>query len=562
MMKKLTFVIFFFFGFLFFTSFSFAQEEAGTAPTLPQPTQFQPDSEKEMMQKAVERLMPNALSGQSACTFWDQVKGKIFGDFACDSQNYQNIMMPSQTTAAGEVVGKVEGATDSAVLGIKEEGEVKGISIPLIGDLIGFINSILGGKQSGGAFYIYRADELKDLTIKLGTFGTKEIFGKTEKTLLPNSKNIDQGKITETPSVPTTPYPTGASSYPPLGTCTYGRDYCSVEYLRAYFPTLGAAQRASIICNRESGGNPFAQNKSCLTGGTDYSLGLFQFNQLAHCSSDLLARFSSSNYSGAGFNARSIFQYIRDYPASPCQILNQSVLNMCEEAMMNPDYNIKKAVDLSENGTSWYHWRAPNSSCNVPDGDYPLEIIGGKKEEITPPTDIQPAVNCPSINEKITVLDSTYLHLNRQDDCIQPSMIVLHWSGGWSSAQATFNTLNTRDLSCQFALDTETNLQMLDFFSGQAQKGMCVGGIFNDLAINFEITGAFFDDVLSNPEDAHYQTLMEETNEALKFTCHLLKYYNIDKSKIYGHYQLTWGKPDPGPNYLKYFKERVNNECN
>ena len=176
MMKKLTFVIFFFFGFLFFASFSFAQEEAGTAPTLPQPTQFQPDSEKEMMQKAVERLMPNALSGQSACTFWDQVKGKIFGDFACDSQNYQNIMMPSQTTAAGEVVGKVEGATDSAVLGIKEEGEVKGISIPLIGDLIGFINSILGGKQSGGAFYIYRADESLTGSVPLGLLSDRWVI--------------------------------------------------------------------------------------------------------------------------------------------------------------------------------------------------------------------------------------------------------------------------------------------------------------------------------------------------------------------------------------------------
>ena len=170
-----------------------------------------------------------------------------------------------------------------------------------------------------------------------------------------------QSAPTPTPGVGS-PTPTSGAGNPTVGICSEGpAPYCNVTNLLTYFGGDDIkAKNASQICSKESGGNPLAKNTSCTnSGGTlDYSIGLYQINLLAHCSSDLLKRFSSENYSGADFNARSVFAYSGNSPTMPCKILDQTKLSMCERAMLDPVRNIQKTVSLSSNGTNWRPWAA------------------------------------------------------------------------------------------------------------------------------------------------------------------------------------------------------------
>lgn len=121
------------------------------------------------------------------------------------------------------------------------------------------------------------------------------------------------------------------------GSCTEGSSFCSIENLSKYFPP-DQARNASIICNRESGSNLLAKNAGCLTGkSADYSIGLFQINMLVHCP----GAFSS---------------YTINPPS--CTIDDESELAACETKFRDPEENIKKAVELSQNGTNWGPWSA------------------------------------------------------------------------------------------------------------------------------------------------------------------------------------------------------------
>jgi hypothetical protein len=131
------------------------------------------------------------------------------------------------------------------------------------------------------------------------------------------------------------------------GTCSVGSGPCSVSNLLSYFGgDTVKATKASIICNKESGSNPNAVNKGCLTGrSVDYSIGLFQINLLAH-----------GNANNVNF----------DYTWSPvsCTIKNLSAVQQLEQRFLNPTENIKYAVTLSRNGTSWSAWSAAKA-CGI-----------------------------------------------------------------------------------------------------------------------------------------------------------------------------------------------------
>jgi hypothetical protein len=135
---------------------------------------------------------------------------------------------------------------------------------------------------------------------------------------------------------------------PPITTrCRPGTGYCSVENLQKYFPNYTAAYKASVVCQGESASNPLAGNKSCTTGrSVDYSIGLFQINALAHCEGAMTYTWN---------------------PPS-CRIINQTLLDTCVRQYQDPDYNIRKAVALSKNGTDWYPtWGAAGPAyCNIP----------------------------------------------------------------------------------------------------------------------------------------------------------------------------------------------------
>lgn len=131
------------------------------------------------------------------------------------------------------------------------------------------------------------------------------------------------------------------------GNCSTGTGPCSVENLLSYFGSdIVKATKASIICNKESGSNPNAVNKGCLTGkSVDYSIGLFQINLLAH-----------GNENNVNF----------DYSWSPisCTMKNPQGIQELETRFLNPIENIKYAVALSRNGTVWSAWSAARA-CGI-----------------------------------------------------------------------------------------------------------------------------------------------------------------------------------------------------
>ena len=141
--------------------------------------------------------------------------------------------------------------------------------------------------------------------------------------------------------------PPPADYDPGSGTCEEGVGYCDPVYLSGFFGgDMNKGSKASIICNRESGGNPSALNDNCLTGITaDYSIGLFQINLLAH---------------GVGsLDCPSAFAcYSLNPPACQVEEGQEDLLELCANELWDPIVNIQKMVEVSSWGTDWSAWSA------------------------------------------------------------------------------------------------------------------------------------------------------------------------------------------------------------
>ena len=532
-----------------------------------------------------ERLYPSAVEKKdtSKNPFISALCGLNIGaldkSFMCQAGQWQHIALPEEKKVeddpanipaidqqqvfsaqdirdAGEILRAADDPRNASV-----SGEVLAFSDWFNGLLARFVRN-----EEAGAGRTYWPDALKDMDSN-SAVALRDDVGKG--ILCPYAVCNQASGQEPMPTLPPgggtpIPVPTGQPP-PPNPQCAYGSDYCSVENLRNYFSTDLAAQQASIICQRESGSNPFAANKSCLNTGAsntlDYSIGLFQFNLLAHCSSDMLKNYSSKGYSGLAFNARDVFQYVGNSPVNPCVVLDQVKLDLCEEAMQEAENNIKFTVLKSSSGQNWQPWSAARA-CN---------IVGGQPLPTVPPRPTgEPTpeyASCQSAGDIVYAPGTTYQHLDQRFECVVPKIFVVHWSAAWSSAQATYNVLNTRQRSCQFAIDQNTSLQMLDFYKTAMRKGWCAGGIYNDMSINYELTGVYFDDVTTasgklDSQHTRYAELLEETDKALSLTCWAINFYGMDKQQVYGHFQIQNGKQDPGPKYLEYFKRRVLSECN
>lgn len=141
---------------------------------------------------------------------------------------------------------------------------------------------------------------------------------------------------------------------PGTGNCqpaSEANQYCSINALMERFPSFGyeTAREASIICQQESGGNQSAKNISCFDGGTDYSIGLFQFNMMAHCPGCLANPLGYTNQDGPIYYTSGI---------SPCTTVNQSRLDEYTAAYLSPDYNLQRMFELSNGGQDWGAWSA------------------------------------------------------------------------------------------------------------------------------------------------------------------------------------------------------------
>lgn len=546
--------------------------------------------EGETLKHVNERLYPAAVeeSYSSDNPFINALCGLsiIQKTFMCQAGQWQHIALPQEKKVEDDPanIPPVDQQQVFSAQDIRDAGEIlsaaddprnasaSGEVLASFSDWFSDLLSRFVRDEEAGAGRTYWPDALKDMD-ENSAVALRDDVGKG--ILCPAAVcQREIGGQVPTPTLPAgttppvTPPPGGSPPPPPGAQCSYGSDYCSIDNLRKYFSTDLAAQQASIVCQRESGSSPFAANKSCLktdsSNTLDYSIGLFQFNLLAHCSSDMLKNYSSRGYNGSSFNARDVFQYAGNSPVNPCIVLDQQKLDLCEEAMQEAENNIKFAALKSSDGQNWQPWSAARA-CNIVGGQ-PLPLPTQAPTGI-PDYEI---ATCGMASERFTVPSSIYQPLDLQSDpshyCVVPKIFVVHWSAAWSSAQATFNTLNTRGRSCQYALDTNETLQMLDFYPTVIQKGWCAGGVNNDLSINYEITGVYFDDVMTaagdlNPQHVRYDELLEETNKAISLTCWAINFYGMDKRQVYGHFEIQAGKQDPGPKYLEYFKRRVINEC-
>jgi len=195
---------------------------------------------------------------------------------------------------------------------------------------------------------------------------------------------------TPTPSPSRTPTPTLPSvptGGPPIvGICPAGTGKCAPSYIESVLvkdlnipPSQippGSIQNASQICMKESGGDPFALNDSCLEPNAayrtrDYSVGLFQINLLV-----------SSRCPGA----------LRDNWPQSCTILDRTKLEECvgtydpatrtyvNGIYTNPVKNIEFAWNLSGGGLNWKPWSAA-SVCKIynplPTPSVPVPVAGG-----------------------------------------------------------------------------------------------------------------------------------------------------------------------------------------
>lgn len=161
-------------------------------------------------------------------------------------------------------------------------------------------------------------------------------------------------KITNGHVKPPNSEPTGGKTGTIGNNCPFGTGWCSVEYLKedGFFGDEKKAEKASAICQKESGSNPFSINYGCLREDPDsrtqeYSIGLFQINLWwDRCNAgDTLA----SKQVG---------------PPISCEEGPQ--FEECTQEFEDPDRNIEFAVALSANGTVWTAWSVSRPEyCNI-----------------------------------------------------------------------------------------------------------------------------------------------------------------------------------------------------
>ncbi len=190
------------------------------------------------------------------------------------------------------------------------------------------------------------------------------------------------------------------------------------------------------------------------------------------------------------------------------------------------------------------------------------------------PNRVERLTSCPDISQAIippTIDRIDYLP-DHDEYCIEPTMIIIHWSGGWSSAQETFNVLRDRGLFCHFATDENEQLLGLPMYGNIVKRAWCAAGV-NSFSLHDEITGSNFDDYLSpdlvsgnfsarGDGSAEYTArLLAMTELSIETTCWAMRKYNIPYTQIFGHFEVTEGKPDPGPQYLSTYIDLVKNEC-
>lgn len=159
-----------------------------SSPPVATPTQSLQDESKRI-ENWEQRMMPQSLQGDQ-CS-WLGHALDFLGIFTCKSYNVQKIVNPEELGA--QVEGETQGVMTEKDMEELEsllatpEGEVKGISIPIVGSLSSVVKLLLG-EETSGAYNIYIPEALsgylpQEESQRAVITGTK----KTELALLPAS---------------------------------------------------------------------------------------------------------------------------------------------------------------------------------------------------------------------------------------------------------------------------------------------------------------------------------------------------------------------------------------
>lgn len=181
---------------------------------------------------------------------------------------------------------------------------------------------------------------------------------------------------TEPPPPPPPPPPPQPPPQPPPGggTCSpVTQGYCAPDQLAQY--TQGTAWQgqettASIICNAESGGNPYALNDSCLCGIAagakcpatgDYSVGPFQINLYAHCAG-AFTNISDTQCQMA--NRAVLVQCLVDLGYSNFTVSANGILNLQGAGFDFSKYILRAIGIYTGAGNSWCPWSTAHT-CGI-----------------------------------------------------------------------------------------------------------------------------------------------------------------------------------------------------
>lgn len=151
------------------------------------------------------------------------------------------------------------------------------------------------------------------------------------------------------------------------GTCQEGFDFCDPNRLSA--TCFGEnASNASQICQAESGSYEHKANISCLKGGNDFSIGLFQYNLWstgARCPGAFNNHLIDSpkgtvcEIPDDGTDCSDLIEGMKDQPCN-------TALRSCIEHFFDPMKNIEQACRMSNNGENFSSdWVYASQACGI-----------------------------------------------------------------------------------------------------------------------------------------------------------------------------------------------------
>lgn len=193
-------------------------------------------------------------------------------------------------------------------------------------------------------------------------------------------------------------------------------------------------------------------------------------------------------------------------------------------------------------------------------------VIIGKGPQLNPEP---PSFRCDGGGNTILAPEAIFRPLTgagKTNKCFEATAIIIHWSAQTSghSNEATYNALKRRGLSCQYSTDStagpQGTWQMLEMFENKIEQSYCTGAAeYNKHGINIEIAGSNFD---NEPALGPYNPpTPDQYNRTLDLVCFFKRQYNLPTSQIFGHYEVTPGKSDPGKKFLKKLRQDVENRC-